>query len=255
MKMKQILIIGFLVGVSLQLNAQAWNELKYEYYVGIGGTNLMGDVASPADDTRLVWVKMFNTVGYVANGGLKYKFADKQFASINLSLGQLYAEDPVGDANYYGDRGWKAATFFTEFSGRYEYMVFGERKRKTVYKMLGESGIKNFNLPTYLFIGIGGLYNIGRFEDVEGTTINTENYSNVALIIPFGVGFKTRLTNTSFLNVEVGLRFALTDGIDYANPETMNGTGDWYDQYQFITFNYVHKLRSTKKGYPNFRRR
>ncbi|HAM98005.1 MAG TPA: hypothetical protein DCQ26_05300 [Marinilabiliales bacterium] len=247
MALKRIITICFLICPFIGLFAQPAYQLKYEFFAGVGATNLMADISAPKSTKQLVWVKIFNTVGVAGNAGLRYNIANRHYASVNLALGQLYAEDPTGDPKYWSD-GRKSSTFFTEFTSRYEFLAVKERQRRTVYKMLGESMLKNFNLPTYFFIGVGGLYNIGTFAQLTEDRSNRipESYSNFALVIPYGVGFKTRLTRLSYLNVEVGMRFAFSDKID-------NRENGWYDQYQFITVNYVKKLRSTKNGLPKFR--
>ncbi len=252
MALRQILTIYFFIGSFVGLLAQPASLLKYEFFGGIGGTNLMGDISAPRNSKQIAWVKLFNTVGFSGNVGLRYNFAKNQNASINLTLGQLYAEDPIGDPKFW-NRGWRSSTFFTEFSGRYEYTVVKERQRRTVYKMLGESMLKNFNLPTYLFIGVGGLYNIGKLNEIteDGTSNLSAPYSNFTVVIPYGIGFKTRLTRLSYINVEVGLRFALNDGIDNKTQGKPGIFGS--DQYQFININYVKKLKSTKNGAPKFR--
>jgi len=127
-------------------------------------------------------------------------------------------------------------------------MVVKEQKKKTVYRMLGESYFKNINIPIYLFIGAGGLYNMGKFSQnyAEYDSTSTTTYSNFSFVIPYGIGFKTRVTNTSYINLEVGLRFAFSDKID-------NWENGWYDQYQFITVNYIIKLKANKNGMPVIR--
>jgi hypothetical protein len=246
MKLKHLIILFLTCSLSANIFAQGFSLYKYEFYYGIGGSNLMADVCAPKNTNQLVWVKFFNTVGFMGDVGLRYNFADRQYANVNLSLGQLYAKDLTEDPDYW-DAGRKINTFFTEITGRYEYVIVKEKKKKTVYRMLGESFLKNINVPTYLFIGAGGMFNIGNFAktDPSGENVQNELYSNFSFVIPYGIGFKTRLSNTSQLNLEVGLRFAFSDNID-------NVKNGWYDQYQFITFNYVKKLRANKNGLPKF---
>jgi hypothetical protein len=229
------------------VSAQSFSRYKYEFYYGIGGTNFMGDVCAPSDANKLVWVNLFNTIGFVGNSGLKYRLSERQSASVNLSLGKLHAEDPNDNSKYWA-AGRTTNTFFTEVSARYELMVVKEQKKKTVYRMLGESYFKNINIPIYLFIGAGGLYNMGKFSQnyAEYDSTSTTTYSNFSFVIPYGIGFKTRVTNTSYINLEVGLRFAFSDKID-------NWENGWYDQYQFITVNYIIKLKANKNGMPVIR--
>jgi hypothetical protein len=247
MKLKYSISFILFILCSVDITAQTFSRYKYEFTIGFGATNFMSDVCAPTDSKKLAWVNVFNTVGYMGNTGLRYRFSDRQSASANLSMGKLHAEDPSGDPKYW-DAGRISNTFFTELTGRYEFMVVKEKKKKTVYRMLGESFLKNVNIPIYLFVGAGGLFNTGQFSRyiaVKDSTSST-HYSNFSLVIPYGVGIKTQVTNTSFINLEVGLRFAFSDKID-------NWENGWYDQYQFITLNYVIKLKANRKGYPILR--
>lgn len=252
MKIKKLYILLFITGIYTTSHAQSWNVLKYELYYGLGGTNLMSDVGSPNDPSKLAWVRIFNTVGVYANAGLRYYMNPNQHLSANLALGQLYAEDPVDDPEFY-TLGRKANSFFTEVSLRYEYQIIKERKKRTVYKILGESNLKNITIPTYLFIGAGGLLSVGNYSEIQGTNVSTENYINFAPVIPYGIGFKTRLSNLSYLNIEVGLRFPLSDKLDNLEQGAHGLLSS--DQYQFVTVNYIKKLKSNKKGLPRFKRR
>lgn len=252
MKIKKLYILLFIIGVYTTTQAQTWGVHKYELYFGLGGTNLMSDVGSPNNPSKLAWVRIFNTVGAHANAGLRYNLKNNHFASANLAMGQLYAEDPIEDPDYY-TLGRKANTFFTEVTLRYEYQIIKEKKKRTVYKVLGENPLKNISIPTYLFIGAGGLLSVGKFSKIDGPTVESESYFNFAPVIPYGIGFKTRLTNLTYLNVEVGMRFPLSDKLDNLELGAHGLLSS--DQYQFITVNYIKKIRSNKKGLPRFKRR
>lgn len=256
MKLKHYIVLAITLFAFNNIHAQSWNTVKYEYYVGLGATNFMGDVSAPTDANKLIWVNFFNTIGPYGDFGLRYKWKEREHINLNISLGQIYAKDPVGDPNYW-DFNREANTFFTEVSGRYEFLILKEKPRRTVYRILGESPLKNFNLPTYVFAGLGAMVNVGKFTQIppnNASSIISEPIFNFAPIIPVGIGFKTRLSDVSYLNIEATIRIALSDGIDYANGD-VGGGGSWFDQYQTITFNYVHKLKANANGWPKFRRR
>jgi hypothetical protein len=254
MRIKRLTLLIVILFAFIATKAQWWNQLKYEYYYGIGATNFMGDVSAPSDNTKLIWVNFFNTIGPYGNAGLRYKWKERHNFNGNLSLGQIYAKDPVGDANYQ-DANREANSFFIELSGRYEFVVFKEKQRRTVYRMLGENPLKNFNLPTYMFVGAGGMYNIGTYTKNDYAEVITEPIRNFAPVVMGGIGFKTRLSDLSYLNVEATIRLPFSDGIDWATNGVGNGGGgEWFDQYQTISINYVHKLKANAKGLPKFRR-
>lgn len=253
MKLRSLLI-AIAIFFAIQSQAQNWNKRKYEFYYGIGMSNFMGDIAAPTDASRLVWMHLFNTMGPVINTGLRYNLENRHYVRTGLFLGQFFAEDPPSNPKYWY-RGYSMSSFFTELSFKYEFMVFKEKSRSTVYRQLGETRLKNFNLPTYLFAGFGGTFNIGNYTIVDGKTVEKESFTNIAPIIPVGIGVKFRANRNTYLNIEAGIRIAFSDGIDNAVGTPDNHFGEYWDQYQFLTFNVIHKLKSNQKGLPKFRRR
>ncbi|MBI9066396.1 MAG: hypothetical protein JEZ09_03820 [Salinivirgaceae bacterium] len=247
MKSKTIVILCLLV-LPFIVNAQYWNRHKYEFSYGIGASNFMGDISAPINTNQLVWVKLFNSVGPVANVSLKYNLQNRHFVTGAVFFGQMYAEDPIGDINYW-DAGRKMNTFFTEISGRYEFQFFKEKNKKTVYRVLGESPFKNLSVPSYVFIGLGGMINLGGFTQINKVTsaIVNETYVAFTPVIPIGIGAKIRINKLTYLGIEAGTRIAFSDKID-------NVSNGWFDQYQFVTFNLSHKLRSNQNGWPRFRK-
>jgi len=253
---KKATYILLLLLLPIFVSAQRWSRYKYEGYYGIGLTNFTGDVSAPVNTSKFVWVNFFNTIGFAANAGLRYNFADRQYVRGNIFLGQLYAEDPIGNPNYWY-RGIKFSSFFTEIAAKYEFMIWKEKKKSTVYRMLGETGFKNFSMPTYLFVGFGATFNAGNFSRIvdEGTSTEKEGYVNFCPTIPFGIGFKYRLGKLTYINLEAEWHFTITDGIDNAKGKDSPMYGEWFDQYQTITFNIIHKLRQNRNGMPKFRRK
>lgn len=251
-------ILLFLITVivfPLSLTAQGWGMRKYEFYYGAGATNFMGDVG--ARKTGNVWIYPFNTIGPVINSGLRYNINKRHFVNGCLALGQLYAEDTKNNDNYWGARGLKFNTFMVEFTARYEFLIVNERSKRNVYRQLGETVLKNINIPTYLFIGVGAMFNIGVFSSLpsgaEEATVT--KFNNFAPVLPVGIGFKHRVNKVTMVNLEVGVRLPVSDGIDYAKGSESPQYGKWIDQYQFVTFNVIHKLRSNRNGTPCFKRR
>jgi hypothetical protein len=246
MKLKFVLILFTCCLFSANLLGQKASNVKYEFYYGLGCTNLMADIAVPSDSNKVFWVDFFNTIGYMGNAGLRYNAYGRHYVNINLSLGTLYAYEQTYDViNTPIDK--ISNTFFTEITGRYEFMIFKERKRETVFWMLGETRFKNLNLPTYLFVGGGCLYNVGNYYQTtpDGRDKILTPYHNFTFTIPYGIGVKTRISSSSYLNLELGLHFVFSDKID--NKEHKN-----YDQYQFFTVNYIKKLKAKENGLPKF---
>lgn len=251
---KRYLIITSLLLFAFISNAQRWNQRKYEFYYGIGATNFICDIGVPTNSDKDIWIHFFNTMGFSANTGLRYNIKDRHFVRGSLYLGQLYASDVPDNPKYYY-RGYTTNSFFTDLTVRYEFLVLKEKSRRTIYRQLGESKLKNFSVPTYLFVGIGGVFNAGTLQQTSGETKTTNKYVNVAPVATYGFGLKFRINRLTYFNVELSGQTAFNDGLDGAKGSEYKFFGEWIDQYQLISFNLIHKLRSNRNGLPKFKKR
>lgn len=250
-----------------------WDRRRYELHVGLGMNNFMGDICSPRSSSKQVWVLPFKTTGYVSNGLLKYQLAERHFISGGVSVGYMAARETVQkQAKYYYRDGITFKTGFAEVAARYEFMFIKEKTRRNVYRSLNETKLKNFTMPSYIFIGVGGLLNAGNFywndfneKPFKGRDRYHEFYYNFAPVIMGGLGCKVRIDRNTYVGFEVGNRLAINDGIDYCDSkgrpksdshEEINDHwrfGKWFDQYQFATVSLVFKMREKRNHMPNFK--
>lgn len=253
-KRAQLVLVLLFVMLSVT-KAQQWNQRNYEFQYGIGIVNFMGDIAAPSDPDKRFWIHFTKTLSPIANVGLRYNVKERHYVSGHIYMGQMYAEDPLGNPSFHATRRYNFNSFFSEVSAKYEYLIFKEKTRQTVYKQLGETPLKNLKLPTYLFIGVGTAINIGTLTKPQLGSIylNKESYVNIAPVIPIGIGIKPRIKKHTYLNIEIGARIVLNDGVDNAIGKENESFGDFIDQYQFLNINLIHKLRSNKNGFPKFR--
>lgn len=248
-------------------SVKKWNQRRYELHTGIGLTNFMGDVCSPRDADRQVWILPFKTTGYVSNGLLKYQLTERQYVSGGVSVGYMAARETIEKkAKYYYRDGITFKTGFAELSARYEIMFIKEKTRRNVYRSLNETKLKNFTMPSYIFIGVGGIFNAGKFywndftsQPMKGKERYNEFYCNFAPVIMGGLGCKFRVDRNTYVGVEAGNRLAINDGIDHCdgNKERTEEHpwvfGKWVDQYQFVTVSLVYKMREKRNHMPNFK--
>ncbi len=253
------LIIVILLIFDCSVNAQSWKSRRYEFFYGGGIVNFNGDIGAVSSDAfanGLVWVKFFQTISPTTNIGMRYKINSMHSVTTTLFLGQLYATD-------HSKKGWapqRAETFnsfYSEFGARYELNVLKEKRKRTVYRQFGENPLKNLNLPTYLYVGVAGLYNTGKFSSPKNENYSNK-YSNFAPVVYGGIGSKYRISRKSFIGAELKINLAINDKVDYAwQDKEGSGAayGKWYDSYHSFTINYIHQIRSNRNGLPNFRRR
>lgn len=262
----KILIAAVLMFGTLELSAQRWSARKYELHAGVGFTNFMGDVCSPNDPNKFIWVLPVKTTGYLADGILKYNLKQRHYVSASLNMGYMGAKETIQKQStfYYRD-GIAFKSFFTELAVRYEFQFIRERRRSTIYRSLGETRLKNTTFPSYIFVGVGGIFNAGKFywNDFSGTPKGKERYNegyvNVAPVILGGIGTKLRIDRNTYIGVEVGHRLALSDGLDNCKGKDEPTEerpwifGKWFDQYQFVSVSLVFTMREKRNRMPNFK--
>ncbi len=263
----RISLILLLVLCFTGASAQKWNKPRYELHTGIGLTNFMGDVCSPNDPDKMIWILPFRTTGYLADGILKYNIKGRHFVSGSLNLGYMGARETIEKrTHYYYRDGIAFKSGFAELGVRYEFEFIKEREHKTVYRKLGETKLKNFTMPSYLFAGVGGYFSYGKFfwNDPQGRERYSKSYGSFAPVVMLGVGAKVRLQRNVYLGAEFGLREVIGDYVDGADGSRKSPTpsddinkrwkfGKWIDQYQFVAVNLAFKMREKRNHMPNFK--
>ncbi len=262
-----ILIIGICTPIvsAQKKKTTKWNARKYEAHIGLGLTNFMGDICSPRKTDAFVWVVPFKTTGYTADAMLKYNLGGRHYVGSSVFMGYMAARETIQkQTKYYYRDGIAFKSFFTEISARYEFQIIRERRRRTIYRQLGETRLKNTTFPSYIFAGAGGIFNIGNiyWNDAKGLERFSKGYMNIAPVVMGGLGTKLRIDRNTYIGVEAGWRVALSDGIDNCNgnkpydeskPWTKHHYGKWIDQYQFVTVSLVVSMREKRNHMPNFR--
>lgn len=266
--------IAFTIAATLLVpkSADAINRRfqRYELQLGVGLDNFMGDICSPRDASKSVWV-IPQTIGVVGNVGMKYNLTRRdecnclisstQSIGAQMFFGQLRAEEVEKNIDkFYYRNGIGFKSYFVELSLRYDWYFIKDKKRRFTYKKVGRPIMKRATIaPSYLFVGAGGLFSTGRFSWDNKDGRQSEKFSNVAPVLMGGIGTKLRINRSVSFGLEAGLRLAINDNIDNCdgNVETTPTKpwifGKWYDQYQFITASFTFKIREKKNGWPDFR--
>lgn len=266
---QRLAIILLLVLCFNGASAQKWSKRNYELHAGVGVTNFMGDVCSPRDPEKMLWILPFRTTGLLADGMLKYNVKGRHFVSTSLNIGYMAARETIEkQTNYWYRHGIAFRSGFAELGFRYEFEFIKERVHKTVYRKLGETKLKNFTMPSYLFAGVGAYYSYGLFywNDTPGRNRYSKSYHSFAPVVMLGVGSKVRIARNMYVGAEFGLREVIGDNVDGVDggkdrqSQTPSGLvnssykfGKWIDQYQFVSVNIAFKFREKRNHLPNFK--
>ena len=252
-------------------NAQATNRRiqRYEFQLGGGLSNFMGDICSPRSASKSVWV-LPQTIAPVANIGFKFNLGHRDecgYSTIGSQtiggqffLGKLKAEEVEKNIDkYYYRNGIGFDAFFVELSLRYEWYFIKEKNSSFSYNK-GRASIKSATLmPSYMFVAAGGLFETGKFSWNAKDGRQSEKFSTIAPVLIGGIGTRIRINSGVSVGLEAGARIALSDKIDNCDGNVATTPtkpwifGKWIDQYQFITASLILKLRENKNHLPDFK--
>jgi len=216
--MRKLPVIIFLLTFG-SLQAQI-NELG----LFLGGSNYMGDIGA---------------TNYIRPNepafGIVYKWNRSPRHSYRLSLKHASIEGDDADADSDGRklRGLKFENRVTEIAAAFEFNFFEFNLHELEQQF-----------TPYVYTGVAySFFKNSHFED--GEQINDDNGS--ALAIPMAVGFKTNITPSLVLGVEVGFRYLFSDNLDGSHPKDGDlkpfrfgniNSDDWYT-FTGITLTYT----------------
>jgi hypothetical protein len=228
---------------------QRWKLRRYEVGLGIGTTQVFGDIGGSASANTwfgLKDIKLNETKMCIAAMG-RYKLDPRYSVKLNGILGFGSGTD-VGSRN---DRGRSYKTTLFEFSGQLEYNLISEVSNLHSSAIFSKGGMAN-NYSTfnaYGFIGIGAVYFSPKFSDTQTLEAvdKITGYSNFAAVFPFGLGLKYIFDDRWLANAELGYRFTTSDFID---GYTQTSGSKHKDVYYFLTISIDYRLKTSRYGFP-----
>lgn len=248
-KRLNIIFLLMLLG-SVSLHAQRWKLLRYQVGGSVGTTQLFGDIGGAADQNNWFGLKdiSFNETKMAYGVFARYKASTYFSVKANLYYGKGQATDE-GSRN---DRGRSFNANFFEFSGQFEYYFLSEEPRHKSSAWFDKRGMVNnySTLSSYLFIGVGATYSnvthntgtaIGRYDDYKS--------SNIAPVIPLGLGVKYILDQKWAVEGELGYRWAIND---YVEGYKQTQASKFNDIYYFLMFSVSYRLETSRRGLPAF---
>lgn len=183
----------------------------YEAGVFIGGSNYVGDIG------RTNYVYPNKIAGAVF---FKYNWNPKIAVRATYSYLPIEANDLDADTDYRRDRGLNFSNTINELAvgieyNFYEYDLSSDGKTWTPYILL-EMAAFNYNY-------------IASEPQPSQYQYNSKN----SFAVPFGVGFKSKLSGAFAFALEAKFRYTFEDDLDYTTDKIANlnfgGTGnDWY---------------------------
>lgn len=205
--MNKIYLALFSLLFFIQTDAQLLNEIG----ITVGGTNYSGDIG------REFYI-FPNKIG----GGLVYKRNVNSRLVGRLSLSYLpIRDDDQNSSNIVrNERGYSFTNTLYEaaFGIEFNYFDYDVMSRYNGY-------------TPYVFLEFAGFY----YDIAKATDHTTFHYSSkVSYAIPFGIGYKSRITDKLGYSVELRAQYTFEDDLDYNNQEVAplrfgnKNSTDWY---------------------------
>lgn len=199
----------------------------HEIGVFLGGSNFVGDVGA----TNFISPNQF------AIGGIyKWNRSPRHSYRLSVTFTDLEGIDNKSDDPRRVQRDYKFNTQILEVAAGIEFTFFDFN--------LHDGGHKS---TPYIFTGISMASHDNFYFNNRGE-IQDENTSSLAFGIPIALGYKTTISDSFVLGVEIGARYTFSDELDGSVPDNESiidnfgfgnlNNNDWY-VFSGITLTYT----------------
>jgi hypothetical protein len=247
---RYLILPVFILFMTLSSSAQPWKMLRYEGTLGIGSTNVYGDLGGAPNAESLLFIRDITFRGTRPSiyGAIRYKIDPKTAIKFNLIYGFSKTTDFDGSRNE--TRKFISTSNLIEFSGQYEFYFLQEDRRLKSSAMFDRRGmINNYStLGAYVFAGIGAtaFWSDLEIERREGDVYKTG--PSVTLALPIGLGIKYILSDHWMLGWELGYRHTLSDFLDGIRTPWSDNP----DVYWISSLNLSYRIPTSRRNLPEF---
>lgn len=230
-------------------NGQLWKLRRYEIYGGLGTAQIFGDIGGYSIGENAWGLKdlMINQTRINVKAGMRYRIVERVGVSLDLNYGYMHASDATGSNE---SRNYESSTSLFESIVKGEYYFLKNNAESSYRFIKGDRMITSLlaRLDGYVYTGLGPtFFNVKPNDALEARDMKT---SGVALAIPVGLGFNYVFSPNSLIGFDFGIRYTTSDYIDgYTSQYSRRN-----DVYYFMTFVYTHKLKTSEKGLPTFKK-
>ncbi|HDZ40470.1 MAG TPA: hypothetical protein ENH59_02155 [Bacteroidetes bacterium] len=248
--MKRVFLLLFLfIFMYPVAKGQLWKLRRYEIYGGFGTAQVFGDIGGYSIGENALGLKdlLIKQTRFNMKAGMRYRAKEKFALAFDLNYGLMHTSDVKGSNE---SRAYESSISLFEPLVKAEY-YFLKNNAESSYRFI--KGEKKFNsvlarLDGYVYTGLGpAIYKAKPNEALEERDIKN---SGVALAIPIGLGLNYLFNPNSLIGFDFGLRYTTSDYIDGYTSQFSSRN----DVYYFMTFVYTHKLKTSEKGLPSFRK-
>ncbi|MBK7944248.1 MAG: hypothetical protein IPJ85_02580 [Flavobacteriales bacterium] len=204
-----------------------WKTHRQEVEFGLGISNFLGELGGRNQiGSPFVWDLELSQTRPAASLAYRYFLARKQALRMRLTYGVLAGNDNLTTEPYRMTRNLNFKSDVIELSLVYEIHLYKEELGH-VYDLRGVKGTKSSRVGLYFFGGIGGFYFDPRAQfnnqwvrlkplgtEGQGLPGGAEEYKNIQLCIPMGIGLRRAFTKQWSGGIEIQYTKTFTDYID-----------------------------------------
>ncbi|MDB9882690.1 DUF6089 family protein [Bacteroidia bacterium] len=209
--MKRLTVLSIAAGVGFLSFGQTSQQNSWSYNIFLGGSNLLGDLGG-SNTNGSFGVKDFDLKAVRPAIGIGNNYTIGRFSlGSNLTYTRLVGDDAFTALQGRNERNLRVRTDLIEMNLLGELRPFGNTP---VLKRVYFTG------------GVGGIFYQPKAEyndewvklrplGTEGQNLDGgKTYSKISLVVPYGIGYKFPLGQTTTLNLDIGLRKTFTDYLD-----------------------------------------
>ena len=161
----------------------------------------------------------FNNTYFATSFFGRYNFSDKIAVKGMVSYGHISGDDKQSSNEVSKLRNLNFFTDIYEFSAHFEYNLLKNdlkniSNRPFIPYIFAGIGVFNFNPKSD---SVGKVYELQPLatEGQGSTTYNErKKYNLTEIMIPFGIGFRTRISDAFLIGFETGIRYTTTNYLD-----------------------------------------
>lgn len=242
--MQKRLLLVLVLTLPLLVNAQRNKRYRWEVGIDIGAANFLGDLGG-ANQIGTHFVKDLELSLTRTAFGAHVRYRSNRYLAYraNFFYGKINGNDALTEERYRHNRNLSFKSNIFELSTVLEFYISKERAGH-VYNYKKLKGMRNIDIQTYGFIGIGAFYYnpksiaAGVWSELrplrtegQGIKPGVKEYSKISVSMPMGIGFKYSINRRWNIGLEYGLRLTTSDYIDdvstvYVDPALLAGNMD-----------------------------
>lgn len=229
----KIAILGIFIFVVTSIDGQYfrrqsyWKKDRHEIFGGLGISNFLGDLGGRDQiGSDFYWDLEFAETKPAITAGYRYRTSRKTAFRAALSFGIVAGDDMLTKEQFRSTRNLHFKSNIFELSGTFDFQIYEFRPGHRYSLGIKGTGSR-YGAVIYGIVGVSGFYFNPKANYqgswVELKPLGTEGqnfsdrpapYSNFAVAIPGGIGYRKRINSVATIGVEFLHRFTFTDYID-----------------------------------------